>query len=224
LDIAGQLECDGRVPRLGGEVGELFPERFSGETAQAALTTFLGPSNPYASLPTAGYMTLHAEDHWASFAHVFGGPKAIIVLNDETEFGPGWAVVGLRACDASEFDPTAPLTFPVTIWTDADGNVVSTVLVHSNPGPAHCGWDRATFLHVAEALFFRDPAGVMAEYTDSTFEVGAAVPSTASDTGYRSNGYELWVDPGGDAYLVATDAAVKPTERWPRGPEDFGCA
>lgn len=229
-DIAGQLECDGPVPLLGGEVGELFPGRSGGASAEAALTTFLGPTNAFASLPATGYTQLHDEDHWSSFAHVYGGSnKAIVVLTDEaefdgTEFGPGWAVVGLRACDASEFDPDVPLTFPVTIWTDAHGDPVSTVLVHSNPGPAHCGWNTVTFLHVGEALFFGDPEGVMADYTDSRFEVSSTVPPTAADTGYRSNGYELWVDPSGDAYLVAPDTTVMPTERWPRGPEDFGCA
>lgn len=229
-DIAGQLECDGPVPLFGGEVGELFPGKGAGgATAEAALTAFLGPSNPFASLPTGGYTSLHTDEHWASFAHVYGGSKAIVVLTDEaefdgTEFGPGWAVVGLRACDASEFDPAVPLTFPITIWKDADGDPVSTVLVHSKPGPGHCGWESVTFLSVGDALFFRDPEGVMADYIDSPFEVGATVPLTSTDTGYRSNGYELWVDPGGDAYLVATQANAMPTERWPRGPEDFGCA
>jgi hypothetical protein len=221
-DLAGQLQCDGVVANLGGEYPETgSPEDF-GDTAAAALATFLGPSNPYASLPTAGFALLHEEPHWASFGHLVDGrPKAIILLTDTTEYGPGWSVVGLRACDASEFDPNVPLTFPVTIWTDASGERVSTETIRSAPGPGHCGWDSAIWLNVDGNLYFRDPQGVMAEWTKTRFEPDAKLPASALDSGYRSAAGSLWLDPGKDAYLVLPGGV----ERWPRSTDPFiGCA
>ena len=214
VNIAGQLECDGPVARIGGE----FPESFGGpdtlnNSADDALAVFLGPSNPFASIPTAGYTQLHAETHWASFAHLVDGrPKAIVLLTDTTEHGPGWQVAGLRACDASEFDPTVPLTFPVTIWTDQSGNRVSTGTIRSMPGPGHCGWDSVTWLGVEDNLYFRDPQDVMAEWTTTSFALNAQLPPSAIDSGYRSGGGSLWIDPGRDAYVVSADRV----ERWPR--------
>jgi len=214
VNLAGQLECDGPVARIGGE----FPESFGGpdtlnNSADDALAVFLGPSNPFASIPTAGYTQLHAETHWASFAHLVDGrPKAIVLLTDTTEHGPGWQVAGLRACDASEFDPTVPLTFPVTIWTDQSGNRVSTGTIRSMPGPGHCGWDSVTWLGVEDNLYFRDPQDVMAEWTTTSFALNAQLPPSAIDSGYRSGGGSLWIDPGRDAYVVSADRV----ERWPR--------
>ena len=209
------------MPGLGGEIDELGAMHAGGETPQAALAAFLGPSNMFASLPTAGYTLLHEEGHWASFVHVHGGLKTIIVLSDDTELGPGWAVVGLRACDASEFDPAVPLTFPVTIWTDVNGDPVSTELVRSNPGPEHCGWHLAIFLNVDDGLFFRDPEGVMSQWTTTTFAIVDSIPATAVDSGYRSGDTVLWLDPGADAYVV-TDERI---ERWPRSTDPIiACA
>lgn len=222
VNIAGQLDCDGPVASIGGE----YPESFGGpdtlsNTAEDALAIFLGPSNPFASLPTAEYTQLHAEPHWASFGHLVDGrPKAIVLLTDTTEHGPGWQVAGLRACDASEFDPTVPLTFPVTIWTDDLGTRISTETIRSMPGPAHCGWDSATWLRVEDTLYFRDPEGVMAEWTATSFAMNAELPPSAIDSGYRSGGGSLWLDPGRDAYMVLADRV----ERWPRSSDpQIGC-
>ena len=221
-DLAGQLECDGPLANIGSEYPDAFgaPDS-SAETAEAALAAFLGPGNPFASLPTAGFELLHAEPHWASFGHVVDGrPKAIVLLSDASVMGPGWAVVALRACDASEFDPFVPLTFPVTVWTDAAGERVSTDTIRSNPGPGHCSWESATWLHVGGALYFRDPMGVMAEWTATPFEADVSLPPTATDTGYRSRDIALWLDPGGDAYVVFSDR----NERWPRSLDPLlGC-
>jgi hypothetical protein len=112
------------------------------------------------------------------------------------------------------------LTFPVTVWTDTAGNRVSTETIRSIAGPGHCGWDSATWLHVDGALYFRDPTGVMAEWTATAFEADASLPPTATDTGYRSGDIALWLDPGGDAYVVLPDRI----ERWPRSLDPLiGC-
>jgi hypothetical protein len=212
-DITGQLECDGAVANLGMEVSESDIPETLGDTPETALAVFLGPTNPYSTLPAAGFSQLHREPHWASFAHVVGGrAKAIIVLSDATASGPRWAVVGLRACDASEFDPTVPLTWPLTIWSDVSGVRISTRTIVSVSGPAHCGQESAVFLSVDGNLYFHDPNNVMAAWTSTRFDSNAQLPGRAKDTGYRSGKWSLWLDPGGDAYLV-THGRV---ERWPR--------
>jgi len=221
-DLAGQLECDGAVANIGGEVPDAFGGDAPGDSPAAALASFLGPNNPFASLPAAGYTQIHLDQNWASYAHIFEGrSRAIIVLSDATEFRTGWLVVGLRACDASEFDPSVPLTFSVTIWTDAAGNRVSTETIRSAPGPGHCGWDSAIWLIVDGNLYFGDPEGVMREWTTTTFEPNAQLPATASDSGYRTGAWALWLDPGGDAYMVSEGQI----ERWPRSVDPYiGCA
>jgi hypothetical protein len=222
-DLAGQLECDGPVANIGSEVPDASGVGVASATPDEALGSFLGPDNPFASLPAAGYTQIQVDDHWASYAHSYEGKtKAIIVLSDTNPFGqePGWLVIGIRACDASEFDPAVPLTFPVTIWTDASGEPVSTETVRSVPGPGHCGWDSAIWLDVGGNLYFRDPAGVMDEWTATPFEPDADLPAGAVDTGFRTGEWSLWLDPGGDAYLVSP-ASV---ERWPRSTDPFiGC-
>ena len=80
--------------------------------------------------------------------------------------------------------------------------------------------DSAIFLQVDGNLYFRDPAGVMSNSTTTTFDAAAKLPSTAADTGFRTAIWSLWIDPGKDAYVVATDHA----ERWPRSKEpNLGC-
>jgi hypothetical protein len=222
-DLAGQLDCDGPVASLGSEVPDALGVGVGGESPDAGLTSFLGPNNPFASLPAGGYTLAEADGHWAMYAHRYEGrTKAIIVLSDTNPFGqePGWLVIGLRACDASEFDPSVPLTFPVTIWTDASGEPVSTETIRSSPGPGHCGWDAAIWLDVGGDLYFRDPSGVMGALAETAFEPDARLPPAAVDSGYRTGEWSLWLDPGGDAYLVSSDTV----ERWPRSTNpDLAC-
>ncbi len=222
-DLLGQLQCTGPASTIGGEVPSLADMGVFAGDAASALATFLGPSNFYASLPTDGFRPYHLEDHWAEYAYFAQGRiKALIVLSDTTTTrGDGWTVTGMRACDASEFDPAAGLTSAVTIWTDADGQRVSTEKIVSYPGPAHCGHDESTWLTVDGVLYFRDPKHVMADWVAHPFDADAKLPSDALDSGYRSESGELWIVPEGDAYLVATDHV----ERWPRSTDQtLGCA
>ena len=220
-DLAGQLQCSGGIANIGGEVPSADGVGAGSISPEAGLASFLGPGNPYASLPAAGYAQIHLDAHWASFVHRYQGRiKAIIILSDAPARVSGWHVEGLRACDASEFDPSVPLTFPVTVWTDRSGQHVSTETIRSSPGPEHCGWDSASWLQVGGNLYFRDPAGVMSNWTTTTFDPAAQLPSSAADTGFRTGSWSLWIDPGNDAYVVATDHV----ERWPRSKDPFiGC-
>jgi hypothetical protein len=61
----------------------------------------------------------------------------------------------------------------------------------------------------------------MNEWTVTPFEPDADLPAGAADTGYRTGEWSLWLDPGGDAYLVSPVTV----ERWPRSTNpDLGCA
>jgi hypothetical protein len=222
VDLRGQLDCEGPVMGLGGEIPDSGSVETYGPTPEEAITAFLGPGNPYATLPAAGFELRQREPHWAEFAYaVDGRTKTIVILSDTSLYGTGWAVLGLRSCDASEFDPSTPLTFPMTIWSDAAGHRVPTETIRSHPGPAHCGHEDAIWLTVDGQLFFRDPRKVMAQWERSTFSADATRPRTATDTGYRNGNQELWIDPTGDAYLVGPQR----TERWPRSTDpQLGCA
>jgi hypothetical protein len=61
----------------------------------------------------------------------------------------------------------------------------------------------------------------MKPWTTTVFETDAELPAAAVDTGYRTGEWSLWLDPGGDAYMVSSVTI----ERWPRSTNpDLGCA
>ena len=96
------------------------------------------------------------------------------------------------------------------------------------PGPAHCGWSAARVLVTGrpvgnryttpddELSFVRDPNGVFGEPgLTAGFEADAQLPADATDTGFHSEGAELWTTPGDDsAVFLKTRGRV---ERWPQG-------
>lgn len=71
--------------------------------------------------------------------------------------------------------------------------------------------------------YVRDPHGVLPVHTQVPFEVGAAPPSGAVDTGlrYAEGELELWVVPSQDAFVLVRRGDV--WERWPRAAKPFGC-
>jgi hypothetical protein len=77
------------------------------------------------------------------------------------------------------------------------------------------------FLTVNGRLYLRDPKNVLTRSTPTRFDADAKLPTSATDTGYRSAAGALWLDPEGDAYLVKPGK----TERWPRSTDpQIGCA
>lgn len=220
-DLAGQLGCDGPIASIGGEVSDGVARDVTGATPDEALAAFLAPPSPYGGLPIRGFTELHVDEHWASFIHIVDGrTKAILVTSDlDQGRDPGWAVVGLRACDPSEFEPSIPLTYAITIWTDSSGSRASTSVITSSPGPGHCGWESATFLWFDKVTYLRDPSGLSGLWQTPQFDPSATLPAQARDRGYSSGGATLWTVPGGDAYLVAGGHV----ERWPRLDPTIGC-
>jgi hypothetical protein len=108
-------------------------------------------------------------------------------------------------------------------WT-RDGCLVRIDVLADRAGPDHCGWQSARVIITGSPLgarytndgddveYVRDPNNVFE--LSERFDPDATLPAAAVDTGYRSEGDELWLvpDDGTSIYLVGGDRV----ERWPR--------
>ena len=222
-DIGGQLECDGPAPGLGGEVGELGAWE-PGPTPDAALQILLD-ARAFASLPAGGFDPAVVEGHWARHEYrVDGRVRAIAVTTDRGDGFPeglGWSVVGLRACDAAEFDPADGLTFDQTLWRDRAGTIERSDRIHSAPGPGHCDWESTIFLRFEDVQYIRDPLGVLADATVAQFDADVALPDDAVDTGLHTEEWRLHTTADDDSIYVVTRAGS--VERWGRAKDQIAC-
>lgn len=223
-DLAGQLECDGPIASLGGEVGQVgsFDPVPSPDEALALV---LQPGL-YASLPLLGWQVSERDGHWARHRYTVGGHlKALAVSTDLLiAFPPdsGWDVVGLLACDASEFASGDGLTDRSTMWLDADGKPVRADFLFSRLGPEHCGWEHVTFLEFDGQQYLRDVEGVLARETARSFRVVRALPSGAIDSGFHTTVLRLYtVSDGQSVYVKSTKGTI---ERWGRATQPIGCS
>lgn len=223
-DLAGQLDCDGATPGLGGELGEFSGPSEPAAGPGAALQALLD-QRVFASFPASGFEPPQVEGHWARHAYLVDGRrKAMAVTSDQVPGWPdgsGWQVVGIRSCDASEFDPADGLTSDQTLWLDSSGDVLSTETIQSSPGPEHCGWQSVTFLWVGDAQYLRDPSGVLDGSTLVPFDDDVSLPGSAEDTGYHTADWHLFTVPAGDAVYVRTKDAT--FERWGGARDQVGC-
>jgi hypothetical protein len=207
-DLEGQLDCDGPMNRMGqevpGEVGPFDPA----PTPERALDNLLRVGM-YAWLPGGGFEPLHVEGHWAQneFPEV---PQEV-----------GWEIVGLRACDPSEFDPADGLPDGTILWLDATGERMRAAQIFSRAGPGHCGWEGVTFLHIGDALYLRDPEGILAGRTALPFRVVDAVPGDAVDTGLHTANLRLFTVP--DERVICVRSKDGTIERWGRATDPIGC-
>jgi hypothetical protein len=111
---------------------------------------------------------------------------------------------------------------------------MDSAVINLHAGPAHCGWESATFLvmgwplgrvaHTSDEAreYIRDPDGLFAERMLGPFIPFTTLPETAFDTGYRYRADELWVDTASVdqfVYMVRGDVV----EQWGRPPELVGC-
>lgn len=222
-DLVGQLECDGPAPALGGEVGELGAWE-PGPTPDAALRLLLD-ARVFASLPAGGFDPAVVDGHWARQEYRADGRiRALAVTTDRVDGvpeGDGWHVVGIRACDAAEFDPADGLTFDQTLWVDRNGDLERSDRIQSAPGPGHCGWESTIFLQFEGVQYVRDPQGVLADATVAQFDADVALPEDAVDTGLHTDDWRLHTTTDGDAVYVVTRAGS--VERWGRAKDEIGC-
>jgi hypothetical protein len=180
----------------------------------------------YWNLPASGYAPALVDGHWALHRFLVDGrPKVHIVSTNRFPEVPSetrWEVVGLRACDRSEFADAEFAPHANTIWLDASGNPARTGLITSHVGPAHCGWERTIFLYLGDVQYLRDPRGDLAPYTVVPFHPDARLPGDAVDTGFHTDDWHVFTIPSGRAVFVRT--AENTYELWPRAKEPIGCA
>ncbi len=225
-DLAGQLDCDGAVADIGGEV-EGFgagqgPSATDPDSALRGLLEYGG----FASFPAKGFEPAVVEGHWARHDYLVDGRrKAVAVSSDQLVGLPtdiGWQIAGIRACDPSEFDPADGLTSDQTLWLGAEGAPVPAATIRALPGPGHCGWESAVFLQLDGDQYIRDPLGVLADHALEPFDLDVALPEGAVDTGYHTSDWHVFTVAPGDAVYVRTSAGT--FERWGRLPPGVGCA
>lgn len=225
LGLEAQLQCDGPPQSTGGDLGDISDEG-EGDSPQDALASLLG-TGVWATFPAGGFEEPIGTEHWAR--HEYRHEGAIRAIAVTTDLEPWtlavgtWAVVAIRACDSSEFDPADGVTFPETLWRDAAGKVVRSDLARAMQGPGHCDWGSTTWLTLGDRMFIRDPEGVLADLTVVPFEQRRDLPDDAVDTGLRTDQWHLYTVPVDDAvYVLTADGDV---ERWGRSRDPMlGCA
>lgn len=156
---------------------------------------------------------------------------AFVVGDDVRDYRDdvGWGVLSWAACDPAELPADVTDALGIEVWTDADGRRVPTTTIRSHRGPEHCDWQRITFLSLGEdpdaEQFLRDVDHEFGRARVTVrFSASAGLPPSATDTGYRRDGRQLWLgeDPRA-AYLVSESDATD-VERWPAVKEPIQCA
>jgi hypothetical protein len=119
-------------------------------------------------------------------------------------------------------------------WTTADGCLIRIDVLVDRAGPVHCGFEAARVIVTGIPVgnrstssldsyeYIRDPTDVFGDpVTAAAFDPDADLPVSGSDTGFRNEGTQLWVDvlDPSSIYLVSEDSI----ERWPLDPEPTGC-
>lgn len=226
VDLASQLACDGPPADLGNDVPAVPGPFDPAPTADGALDNI---RITYQNLPASGFEPVLVEGHWALHRYLVDGrPKVLAVSTNQFPDVPSetrWEVVGLRACDPSEFDRADIGLVAGTIWLDADGDPVRTDVVTSYVGAGHCGWERTIWLSLFQpdyTQYFRDPRHELEEYSVVSFDPDVRLPKDATDTGLHTEEWHLFTIPSGRAVFMRTpDGRI---ELWPRAIEPIGCA
>ena len=130
-------------------------------------------------------------------------------------------------CDPSELPAKVAEARDFGVWEDASGRRVPVTELMSFQGAEHCSWEHITFLHVGHGedldQYIRDTTGEFAAALPMTYEAHTTKPGSASDTGFRRDGRQLWLTPERDAaYLVSIDDHAD-VERWPAAAEPIYC-
>lgn len=222
IGLANHLDCDGPPSTMGMDVPAVLEPSDSAPTPEGVLPVIqmLYP------LPASGFSPVLVDGHWALYRYLVDGrAKVHAVSTDQVPALPGnsaWYVVGLRACDPSEFELPDLAPGSNSIWLDTEGDPVRTDVITSHIGPAHCSWERTIFLALGDAQYIRDPFGDLEQYTVVKFHPDARLPDDAVDTGMHTDDWHLFTIPSERSVFVRT--ADGTYELWPRAKEPIGCA
>ncbi len=150
--------------------------------------------------------------------------QAMIVAIGPTFDGgkTGWHAETWARCDLSEFPDAVMDASSQDRWSDRNGSRVPTYEISSGPGPEHCDWQTATFLHLDGRTYIGNaPDSLVPEYVPDTYARSVPVPADATDTGYVRDGSHLWIAADRNAAYVGSEDSA---ERWPGTAKEFGCA
>lgn len=219
---ADYVECDYGISQGGWSMD--FGPPGSASDPDGALSLFL--EEGLFALPGQGFVAEgQNQDRMLYTYSVAGEPKVAVIVADSAnvplDAEDGWVVETFASCDPAEFDPSIDDRLPVDIWLDADDNRVPTSTITSSKGPEHCDWESVTFLWFEDRQYISDPSGVLADVGFVVpFDDNAELPGDATNTGYHSDGRQLWVSSDGTiAYLVDGDRV----EAWPTTADPVGC-
>lgn len=220
-----KVACDGRA-HLGGWALDFGGPAVGAPDPQGALQVFLDQG--LFGLPREGYELAASEPGRVLFTYtVDSDPKVAVIVADSTDVDEpltvdsGWGIETFATCDPAEYAPATDDELGQTVWTDRDGTRVPTSTIASFEGPTHCGWQSVTFLHLDDRQYLRDPQGLLEGQVVGPYDGDTQLPADATDTGYRNNGQELWLDPDADTAYVVTDTTV---EAWPATTDRVACA
>jgi hypothetical protein len=232
---AKALECTGKVSVR--QAGLNPDEEVDGaSTPEGAIAKWNKDAMPY-NHPIArdGYELAARKGDRALLTYTYEGRvRSAGIAVDDTDpktYLKGWGILDAAWCDLSEFPPELDKNHWAQVWSDRAGNRVSTRILHSSAGAAHCNWESATFLFMdnAKRWYLRDPEGVITglapygkkspAYVHGPYRPDSKLPKAAHDTGYRRDGMALYLTD--DAAYVRYPDHV---EAWPRTTEGWGCA
>ena len=142
------------------------------------------------------------------------------------------ALLALVACQEASVAPEASVD-PAG-WLHGN-QPVSSHVIDSAPGAAHCGDQESIFLILGWPLgtawsdptksrwYVRNPSSFLIDhYVADTFSADATAPPDARFTGYRNPVMELWLAPS-DQDSVAYLHIAGRFERWPRSSQALEC-
>lgn len=162
----------------------------------------------------------YAPNSWSKFRKLVAalGIAAIAVACGSASRQP--VITGTTVAEVF----ASPLPYPGHRWTH-DGKEVPASEIVAVAGPAHCGWQSATFLTLGWPLgtrpqtatgarqFIRDPNHVLPR--SLPLDLHAQLPTDARTTGYKYGSVDLYLSPADQdqsVYLVLGSTV----ERWPR--------
>lgn len=223
------LECDG-APFQGGSADYndgLASVQHSGKEALRDLFTSEGLAT---TLPDEGYRVERADGRRVLFSYdVAKRTRIAFIASDAIKdytHHTGWGIESWAQCDPAEFPESVTKSLGIDVWQDASGARIPVSRIQSFKGAEHCNWQDVTFLQVdsdgTPVEYVRDPHGTLKDSLPSAYEGSARLPDTATDTGLRNEGRQLWLGPDRAAYLVRLDDHAD-VERWPAAERFIGC-
>ena len=230
---AGQaLECEGRVFRGGAGNYDSGPESVQ-PGPEEALDDWIEQEAWALQIPETGYAIERDDGDRVLFSYDVDGHSTIAVITADgiTDYDGDdwWGVESWAMCDPSELPAAVTDELNWGVWEDASGRRVPVTRIVSYRGSEHCDWQDLTFLYTGSERhgpqYVRDVHGELAEWLTTTYDADATMPVTASDTGLRRDGHQLWLDDSPKAaYVVSIDDPTD-VERWPAAAKDpIGCA